>query len=293
MRRRFVETVESLMAGDERVVVLLGDIGVHSFRQAFARHPGRIHNLGICEQSMIGVAAGMAKEGFIPIVHSIAPFVVERCYEQLKVDFAYQALGGNIVSVGASYDYAMLGATHHCPADVAVLRAIPGVEVVVPGTPQEFEALFRASYDDGHLTYFRLSECSHDRTANVRWGKATRMQQGAAATVLSVGPTLGAVMAAVAGLDVEVLYYTTLAPFDSEALRSGAASRKVVVVEPFYRGSLAADVCESFPGQGIDTTWLGVPREFVRQYGSREDHDRLSGLTPEAIRSAVLEMIHA
>ena len=293
MRRRFVDTVESLMASDDRVIVLLGDIGVHSFRQAFAHHPGRVYNLGICVQSMIGVAAGMAREGFVPIVHSIAPFVVERCYEQLKIDFAYQALGGNIVSVGASYDYAMLGATHHCPADVAVLRGIPGVEVVVPGTPQEFDALFRASYDNGHLTYFRLSERSNDRTIDVAWGKAKRMRQGADATVLCVGPTLGAVMAAVEGLDVEVLYFTTLAPFDSEALRSSSASRKIVVVEPFYRGSLATDICESLPGQCIETTWLGVPREFVRQYGSCDDHDGLSGLTPAAIRSVVLEVVHA
>ena len=158
MRKQFVLTTEDVMAKDERLVVLLGDISVFGFRNAFQQFPGRIHNIGICEQAMTSVAAGLSKEGLVPVIHSIAPFVVERCFEQIKVDFCYQKLGGNIVSVGGSYDYAALGCTHHCPGDVAILHALPGMEIVVPGAPQEYDQLFRTAYANGQPTYFRLSE---------------------------------------------------------------------------------------------------------------------------------------
>src|ERR1035437_3614724 len=127
MRKQFVVTVESLMAQDERLVLLLGDIGVFGFRHAFAQYPRRVYNIGILEQSSVSMAAGLAKEGFIPIFHSIAPFVVERAFEQIKIDFGYQNLGGIFVTVGASYDYAALGCTHHCPGDVALMKTIPNM----------------------------------------------------------------------------------------------------------------------------------------------------------------------
>jgi len=123
MRKQFVRTTEEIMTKDPRLVLLPGDIGVFGFRNAFQRHPERTYNIGICEQAMTSLAAGLAKEGFIPVLHSIAPFVVERSFEQLKVDLCYQNLPAKIVSVGGSYDYAGLGCTHHCPGDVAVLRA--------------------------------------------------------------------------------------------------------------------------------------------------------------------------
>jgi transketolase len=158
MREQFVKTVEALLATDQRLLVLLGDIGVRGFRNAFKLFPGRIYNIGIIEQSTVSLASGLSMEGFIPLVHTIAPFLVKRVTEQLKNDFCYQGLGGNFVSVGASYDYAALGRTHHCPADVGILKNLPGMEIVLPGTAKEFDLLFRASYSDNKPTYFCLSE---------------------------------------------------------------------------------------------------------------------------------------
>jgi transketolase len=122
MRKQFVQTVERLLSEDEKIVLLLGDIGVFGFRNSFQKHPKRVYNIGILEQSTVSLAAGMSMTGLIPVVHTITPFVVERCVEQLKNDFCYQKLGGNFISVGGSYDYAALGCTHHCPADVGILR---------------------------------------------------------------------------------------------------------------------------------------------------------------------------
>ena len=98
-------------------------------------------NIGILEQATTSFAAGLSKVGFIPIVHTIASFMVDRAFEQLKIDFGYQKLNGNFISVGGSYDYAALGCTHHCPGDIAVLKTLPGMQIVVPGTPNEFDLL--------------------------------------------------------------------------------------------------------------------------------------------------------
>ena len=91
---------------------------------------------------MISMAAGLSNEGLKPIVHTIAPFIVNRAYEQLKIDFGYNKLNGNFVSIGASYDYASLGCTHHCPEDINLMYNIPNMQIVVPGSSEEFDALF-------------------------------------------------------------------------------------------------------------------------------------------------------
>src|SRR5260370_511485 len=117
----------------------------------FCKYPDRAVNVGIMEQTMVSVAAGIAVEGFIPVVHSIAPFLAERPFEQLKDDFCYQRLGGNFISIGGSYDYSTEGMTHHGPGDVPILRNLPGIRIVMPGTPAEFDPLFREAYASGAL----------------------------------------------------------------------------------------------------------------------------------------------
>lgn len=293
MRKQFVRTVEDLMAKDERLVLLLGDIGVFGFRNAFQRFPTRTYNIGVCEQAMTGLAAGLSKEGLVPVIHSIAPFVVERCYEQLKVDFCYQKLGGNIVSVGGSYDYAALGCTHHCPGDVAVLRMLPGMEIVVPGTPSEYDRLFRSTYADGHPTYFRLSERSNPESFEVVFGRAQVLKQGKLATVIAVGTTLTQVLEGVNDLDVTILYYTTVSPFDAETLKHNCPNNKVLLVEPYYEGVLLPDIMTAFALSPIRVETVGVPHRFLTSYGDQEDHDQTIGLTASGIRSRLEKLIHA
>lgn len=293
MRKQFVTTLETAMATDERIVTLLGDIGVFGFRNAFAQFPERIYNIGILEQATISVAAGLAKTGFIPTVHTIAPFLVERAYEQLKLDFGYQRLGGNFVSVGSSYDYAALGCTHHCPADVGVLAHIPGMEIVVPGTAAEFDRLFWAAYADGKPTYFRLSEAVNSVSYPVRFGKASVVQTGKKATVVVVGPLLDAVMEAAHDQDVAVIYYTTVQPFDGEVLTTIAANGKVLLVEPYYSGVMTDMIRAALYPKPLCLDALGIPHEFLYHYGTAADHTKAIGLTQTHIRSRLEKLINA
>ena len=293
MRKQFVTTTEDLMEKDPRVVLLLGDIGVFGFRNVFKKFPERIYNIGICEQAMTSLAAGLSAEGLIPFVHSIAPFVVERSFEQIKVDFCYQQLGANIISVGASYDYAALGCTHQCPGDVAILRSLPGMQIVVPGSPAEFDALLRTGYASGYPTYYRLSERSHGENVPVKFGHGHVMRRGAQGIVLAVGPTLAAALEATAGMDITLLYYSTIAPFDAALLRAYSSTSSIAVIEPFYEGTLAFDVLSALGDRAVRLLSLGVPRRFLTGYGDAADHDEQCDLTAPKLRHRLAEFFHA
>jgi len=290
IRRQFVETLSDLLDQDSRLALLLGDIGVFGFRNAMSKHPGRVVNIGILEQATVSFAAGLAREGFYPVFHSIAPFVVERGYEQLKVDFGYQQLGGNFVSVGASFDYAALGCSHHCPGDVGALKNIPGMQLITPGSSPEFDQLFRETYNNGCPTYFRLSERSHSREHAVEFGRANVIREGGEVVIIAVGQLLDHVIEAAEGMDATILYYSTLAPFDGETLRR-MAREKVICVEPFYEGTLAADITSALSGRAVRLASVGVPRRFLTNYGKLDDHEEACGFKPDQLRKRFQQII--
>lgn len=287
MRKQLVKTVTEVLERDPRVVLFLGDIGVYGFQDAFKRFPDRVYNIGILEQASVSVAAGLAIEGLIPVFHTIAPFLVERALEQLKVDFGYQGLGGNFISVGASYDYSTLGCTHHCPGDVQALKTIPGMQIVVPGHPEEFDASFRDLYDNGKPTYFRLSE-KFNREAHPC--HEVLIQAGQKGTVVAIGPMLDRTIDACSGLDVAVTYHSRVDPFRAFYLQY-RASRKMVIVEPFYEGTMSYDVQRELNGYTAEITSIGVPRRFVTSYGTPEELDEECQLTTEHIRRRIIEAI--
>lgn len=291
IRQQFVATVESLLPQDERLTLLLGDIGVFGFRNSFAKYPERVVNIGILEQATVSFAAGLSREGLVPIFHSIAPFVVERAYEQLKTDFCYQQLGGNFVSVGASFDYASLGCTHHCPGDVGILKNLPNMQVVTPGNPAEFDTLFRAAYANGSPTYFRLSERAHKQNVAVKFGEAEVVRQGKDATVVVVGQLLDFVLEAVTGLDVTVLYYSTVAPFDRQTLAQHA-NTKIISVEPFYEGTLAGEIAAALHPRPFSLTNIGVPHRFLTNYGKLPEHEAACGLDANGLRQKITSVLH-
>ena len=204
MRQAFGATVSDLVERDERVAVVLAEISTSYLERAMAAHPDRVVDVGIMEQTMVGVAAGFAMEGFHPIAHSLSPFMAERPYEQLKLDFGYQGLGGTFVGVGGSYDYASSGGTHHAPADAGVMLGIPGMEVLIPGHGEEMSALLRSTYANGRPTYVRGSVATNAEAHQTEPGRIQVIRRGADATVLAFGPMLDRTLAAAEGLDVTV-----------------------------------------------------------------------------------------
>lgn len=237
MRKQLVNTVSDLLDKDEKTVLLLGDIGVWGFYKASEKYPTRVYNIGILEQSMIGVAAGMSKCGLIPFVHTIAPFTTTRALEQLKLDFGYQHLNGNFISVGATNDYKGMGMSHYCPEDAMILNSIPEMQIVIPGTAKEFDTLLRQGYNNGNPTYYRLSEQQNKESFDVDFGKAKVIQKGKNATIIAIGNTLQNVIDINKNNDVTILYYTTIKPFDIETLRNNF-NEKIIISEPYWEGVL-------------------------------------------------------
>jgi len=291
MRKQFYKTLETVIKTDARVIVLLGDIGVFGCRNIFSNFPNQIINIGVCEQSMISMAAGLAREGFIPIVHTIAPFMVERGLEQLKLDVGYQKLPVKIVSIGGSYDYASLGVTHHCPADVAIIKTIPSFNIIVPGCAEEFNKLFLNTYDNSSPTYYRLSDYNHTKSITVSSVYPNVIKEGTLGTIIVVGNLLSNVLDATEKLDVSVLYYTTLHPFDTSILQSHYNRGKIVIVEPFYEGTLVNDVVNAFIKRPIAVKSIGVSRYFHTYYGKKEEHDKLYRLTPLQLEQQIKDFI--
>lgn len=285
MRQQMFQTVSDLLERDERLVLVLADISTDAFTETHKSE--RVINVGIMEQTMTGVAAGIALEGFIPVLHSITPFLVERPFEQIKDDFCYQELGGNFISIGASYDYSTEGMTHHGPGDVQILRSLPGMQIVVPGTAGEFDRLFREAYANGSPTYFRLSLSTNPVEYPVHFGQLEVVQTGSRATIIAVGPSLAYTLPAVEDLDVTVLYCTTVAPFDVETLRTHCQGNKIVLVEPYYAGVLLPDISAAMGRTPVAIESIGVPHKVLSRYGTPRQHDEALGLTPEGIRRRV------
>jgi transketolase len=291
MRQQLVQTVETIMSADDRLLLLLGDIGVFGFRNAFKNFPDRVYNIGILEQATVSLAAGLATLDFIPVIHTIAPFLIERSLEQSKIDFCYQKLCGNFISVGASYDYAALGCTHHCPGDVGVLKNLPGMEIVLPGTSQEFDTLFHQAYANGHPTYYRLSERSNSLEHNVTFGKAEVIRKGSQLVIVAIGPALEHVVEAAKDFDVTILYYTTVMPFDAATLRENMNCSKILLCEPYYRGVLSSEIITALFPTLITIDHLGVPLDFLTNYGQVEEHDNQIGMTSIHIKKRIERLI--
>lgn len=296
MRKTFQSVVSELVDRDDSVVVLLGDIGVFAFRESMSRHPSRVINLGILEQAMLGVGAGMAMSGLNPVLHSIAPFVVERTFEQIKVDYGYQKVGGNIVSVGASYDYASLGATHHSPGDVSLLLSVPGVEVCLPGTSEELASQLKTRYNNGLLTYFRLSERENSQTVEVSPTGVSEKSSGKDVTVVAFGPTLDLAICALAEeptIDAGLIYVNCLNADTWVELASKIQTEKILLVEPFYSFTTSAHLLEALKYRSTKIASLGVPREFIREYGTLSQIDEYIGFNTNGLRRKLVELVNA
>ena len=285
MRQAFAMTVSDLVEHDDRVAVVLADISTSYFERAVAAHPDRVVNIGIMEQTMVGVAAGYAMEGFHPIAHSLSPFMAERPYEQLKLDFGYQGLGGTFVGFGGSYDYASSGGTHHSPADAGVMLGIPGMEVLIPGHGDEMDAMLRSTYADGSPTYIRGSVATNASAHQPEPGRLDVIRRGSEATVLAFGPMLDRTISACEGLDVTIAYATSLRPFDAQGLAALAGDVPVLIaVEPFYEGTAAPVVTAALGDRPMRYISIGIPRAFIHAYGEPEDIDVDLGLDEGGIR---------
>jgi transketolase len=286
MRSRFYSRTARALADGDRVAAVFAAIGVSEM----PAHP-RLYDVGIREQLMIGVTAGLALEGYRVVAHSYAPFLVERPYEQIKLDLGHNDVGAILVSTGASYDASTAGRTHQAPADVALISALRKWTIDVPGHPDELErALEQALAGDGR-NYIRMSEETNLTAANGEQVNILRRGSATAPFVLAVGPTLTPTLTATADLDVTVAYLSRVRPFDADGLRGGVTGTDVVLVEPYLAGTSSAEVARALHDRPHRLLALGVENVELRRYGTREEHRAAHGLDAAGIRESITAML--
>ena len=290
MRDRFAPVVSRLLDEDPRVAVVLAEIGKDGFTDAQLRHPERVINVGIREQLLIGAGAGLALTGMRPVVHTFASFLVERPFEQVKLDLGHQDVGAVLVSAAASFDWPAGGFTHMAPGDVALLDTLDDWTVHVPGHPDEAETLLRhavAAGDD--KVYVRLSVQANAEALPVDGARFLTVREGRSGVVVAVGPMLDTVLAATEGLDVTVLYATTVRPFDADALRAATrtAGTDVVLVEPYLAGTSTTAANDALADVPHRVLGLGVGRAELRRYGTIAEHLTAHGLDARTLRERI------
>lgn len=298
IREQFADTMLDVGQQDPSLVVLVGDISHGILRDYAAACPGRYYNVGILEPTIVGMAAGLSKVGMRPVVHTIAPFLVERSFEQFKLDFCYHRLGGTVVTVGSMFDYAALGCTHHCYGDFALLKTLPRTEIVFPASALEFDVLFKQTYTNDRLTFLRVPSTTSGLDVpaeQIQVGRGIRVAEGRDLTLVATGPQLRSATEARAtlatdGWDVEILYIHTIRPLDTGLIRESVAkTRRVVVVEEHSaNGGLADDVLRcTYDIAGLQFASISAGEEFVTSYGTYEELCATVGLTPEGVVATV------
>lgn len=298
MRARFGQVAASLLEERADVVLVMAEIGVARLAEqaVMRRHGDRLVNVGIREQAMVGVAAGFALEGFRPIVHSYTPFLIERPFEQIKLDLTHQGVDAVLVSIGGAYDASTEGRTHQSLADVAMMATLPGWQVHVPGHPDELESLMRAAVDADGSTYIRVSARSNDDPFVDRAGQIVPVRRGSpgAPVVFAVGPTLESVLEASRGRDATVAYLATVHPLDPATVRGVAGdATDIVLVESYLAGTSAPGMTAAMSDRPRRLLSIGAPADEIRRYGSTRELERAAGLDAPAIAARLTALLDA
>ena len=301
IRKQFANTVLEIGKKDEKLAVLLGDIGHFNMIPFAEACPDRFYNVGICEPTIISMAAGLSKNGFIPVVHTINPFIVERSFEQLKLDFVYQKLSGNIITVGSLFDYSKLGCTHHCYGDFALLKTLFDVEILFPASTQEFDTLFKQTYNNDKLTFFRIPEESHGMIfENIEVGKAVQVTDGEDLTIIVTGAQLKNAIKVQKefekdGKTVEVIYLHTIRPLDSEKIfNSCNKTKKILLIEEHgENGGLGEDILKIiYTINDVQFSHACVKNGFIHDYGTYDELLKVAGLDFDSILLQANELVY-
>lgn len=292
MRSRFAEVMPELLGTRDDIVLLIADLSAKILDKAARQFPDRVINVGIREQLMIDLAGGLALGGFRPVIHSFAPFLVERPFEQIKISLNHQSVGAVLVSAGASFDISGGGRTHQSPGDVALLNTLPDWTIWVPGHPDEAETALHRAVSSTGLHYIRLSNQSNS-IAHANSDTVHCLRFGDDVTVIAVGPILDSVTTAIETIDATLLYTMRPRPFSSERLQQCIAhtNGRVVLIEPMLQGSSTAELRRKIGNHPVSILEIGVPRTELRAYGTPEQHAAAYGLDPTSIRERIVEFL--
>ena len=302
-RDAFENKLRELASEDQRIVAVVNDsVGSSKLNQFGQMYPVRLVNVGIAEQNMIGVGAGLANGGLIPFVCGASPFLTGRALEQIKADLAYSNANVKLCGMSSGMAYGELGPTHHSIEDMAWLRAIANMTVIVPADPVETAQAVEVAVSTAGPMFIRLSRLPvpivHDPDYRFAIGKAALLRDGGDITLIANGVLVcqalaAAEMLAKEGVQARVLNMSTVRPLDNEAVQAAATETGGIVTAEEHTvfgglGSAVAEVVVST--HPVPMRILGVPGVFAPT-GSASWLLEHFGLTAQGIFDAALELV--
>jgi transketolase len=304
-RVAFARTLEALAEQDQRVVAVVNDsVGSTHLGKFQKLFPRRLVNVGIAEQNMVGIGAGLANGGKIPFVCAASCFLTGRALEQVKVDVAYSQANVKLCGMSSGLAYGALGPTHHSIEDLAWTRAIAGLTVIVPADPEETAQAVRAAWETEGPFFLRLSRLPvpavHAPGYRFQVGEASLVRAGSDITLIANGTMVCRALDAAAqlhevGISARVLNMATIQPLDRAAIVEAAESTGAIVTveEHSVHGGLGGAVAEVVATtHPVPMRILGIPGTFAPT-GSTEWLFEYFGLTPQAICAAALDLLEA
>ena len=283
MRTAFIDTLRELARIDDRIFLLTADMGYSVFETFRDEFPDRFLNTGIAEQNTIGIAAGLAARGKIVYVYSIIPFVTMRCFEQVRLDLAYNFMNVKLVGVGAGLTYGPLGSSHHALEDIAIMRSLPDMTVLCPGDPIETRELIKRSYEYEGPVYIRLGKNGepkiHPDETRIEIGKSITVLEGNDLALITTSNMLETGKKWVEewkqdGVNVSLISMPSLKPFDSSTVKN-LIDKEIPIItleEHSVIGGLGSIISQviATTGKPVKFQQIGINDKFSHVIGGHE-----------------------
>ena len=302
MRDAFVRKLTDEAQTNRDVMLLVGDLGFGVVAAFGDTYPDQFLNCGVAEQSMVGIAAGMASAGRRPFVYSISNFPSLRPLEQIRNDVCYHGLGVTLVAVGTGLAYGSLGYTHHGVEDMAILRSLPGMRVFTPADAMECAAAVDEILADPSPAYLRLGKnkepLMHDAPPDLSSGAPLLIREGSDVTLLVTGPIITQALDVAEQLDAEgisvrVMTCPAIKPLNAAAIRQATKDTCGIVTleEHTVLGGFGSAVLEGFALHGwlVPTLPLGLDDAATHIIGGQEWLRERAGLSTDHVRSSVAD----
>ena len=306
MRKTCLEMVYELAKTDERIFFIGSDLGFGTLNHFKEEMPDRFFMEGVGEANLVGMAAGLAMEGKILYVNTIATFLTRRCFEQIVLDLCLHNVKVRLIGNGGGLVYAPLGPTHLAIEDIAILRAVPNMTVVAPADADEMRRLMPQTVDYPGPIYIRLGKGYDPIVTNddapFQIGKAILSKAGDEVLIVTTGICLeraleGAAQLKEKGIEAAVLHVHTIKPLDTASILEHASPASVIVSveEHTVIGGLGSAVAETLAESSFQSVKrfrrIGIPDEFPSEYGSQDSLMERSQITSDVIVSVVERLL--
>ncbi len=304
MRTAFIKELTQVAREDDRICLLMAEVGFSVVEGFEAEFPGRFYNTGIAEQDLVNIACGMALRGKKPVAYSMAPFLPSRAFEQIKINVCYQNLPVVLVGVGTGMSYSNMGATHHAPEDLAIMSSLPNMTVLCPCDPVETRHAVRKAFELNAPCYIAIGKTNdptlHQGEIDFKIGKAIKMTEGSDVAILSTGGiTQSALLARERllqkGLSVKIFSMHTVKPLDGEAIAEAFRCGAVFTLEEHNAASGLGNAVAGFALEAGLTAKhfkrLSIPDCFTETVGGRDYQQRVYGIDGEGVYKTIAKTI--